>query len=182
MKRLVTSVAVLAALALAGTVFADEVMKFASVDLRKIAQESEKGKKGAEELKELAGQYQAKLDAKRKHLEKMKADLEKNGANLSAAKRNAKEKELQKKIVEFREFGQNAEQELAKKEKDLNTQVGTELEKVVREYGRANGYTAILHKEGIIYNNGNLMVKDLNEEILKIVNGAPPETAPKKQP
>ena len=182
MKRLVTSVVVLAALALAGTVFSDEGMKFASVDLRKIVQESEKGKKGAEELQEMAGKYQAKLNTQRKQLEKMKADLEKNGEKLSAAKRNAKVKELQNKIAEFQEFGQNAEQELAKKEKELSTQVGAELEKMIREYGRANGYTAILHKEGIIYNNGNLMVKDLSEDILKAFNSAPQETSPKKQP
>jgi outer membrane protein len=182
MKRLVTSLAVVTALACASTVFADEGMKIASVDFRKIVQESEKGKKGTEEMKEMAGQYQTKLNAKRKQLEKMKADLDKNGAKLTDAKRNAKVKELQKKIAEFQEFGQNAEQEMAKKEKDLSTQVGTELENVIREYGRANGYTAILHKEGIIYNNGNLIVKDLSEDILKSFNSAPKETTPKKQP
>jgi outer membrane protein len=182
MKRLVMSVAALATLALASTAFPDEGMKFASVDLRKIVQESEKGKKGTEELKEMAEKYQAKINTQRKQLEKMKADLEKNGAKLSASKRNAKMNELQTKVAEFQEFGLNAEQELAKKEKDLSTQVGMELEKLVREYGRTNGYTAILHKEGIIYNNGNLIVKDLSEDILKTFNSATQETTPKKQP
>ncbi len=180
MKRLVTSVVALAVFSLAGTAFSDTAVKLGSVELRKVAQESDKGKKAAETLKEMADKFQGQLDAKRKELEKMKADLEKNGAKLSAAKRSAKEKEMQKKIGEFREFGQNAEQDLAKKDKELSTPVGEELEKVVREYGRANGYTVIVHKDGVIYNSGDYGVKDLTDDILKIFNAPPQEMTPKK--
>ncbi len=180
MKRLVTSVVACAVISLAGSAFSDTGIKLGSVDLRKIAQESDKGKKAAATLKEMADKFQEKLDAKRKELEKMKVDLEKNGAKLTAAKRRAKEKEMQKKIGEFREFGQNAEQELTKKDKELSTQVGEELEKVVRDYGRANGYTVITHKEGVIYNSGDYGVKDLTDDILKFVAAPPQEAAPKK--
>ncbi len=180
MNRLVTLIAAFAVLTLTGTAFAETGIKLGSVDARKIAQESDKGKKAAAALKEMADKYQVKLDAKRKELEKMKADLEKNGAKMSATKLSAKEKEMQKKIGEFREFGLNAEQELAKKDKELSAQVTAELEKTVREYGRSNGYTAIVHKEGVIYNSGDYGVRDLTDDIQKIFDAPPQETAPKK--
>jgi outer membrane protein len=146
---------------------ADEV-KLGVVDLPKVVQASEAGKKGTAVLKELFEKYQVSLAAKEKELEKLKAALlDGKAKTLSAAKRSAREKELQKKFQEYQEFGKNAQQEVAKKEEELIKPIMDGLEKLVKDYGRANGYAAIAHKGGLVYNDSKYEVKDLSDEILK---------------
>ena len=147
-------------------------IKLGVVDLPKVVQESEAGKKGTAALKELFEKYKTSLGAKEKALEKLKATLEKNAQTLTPAKRSAKEKELQKKFQEYQEFGQKAQQDVAKKEEELIKPIMESLEKLVKDYGRANGYAAIAHKGGLVYNDSKYEVKDLSDEILKQFDAA----------
>jgi outer membrane protein len=153
------------------TLAADEV-KLGLVDFRKVAMESEAGKKAASELKELNEKYQAQLNARGKELEKLRKAYVEKAKGLSPAKQSAKEKELQGKFQEYREFGQKLEQEMAKKDKEVSDRVGEALEKVIKEYGKKNGYTVIVQKEGFIYSDGKHDVKDLTDEILKQFDAA----------
>jgi len=147
-------------------------IKLGAVDMPKVVQESEAGKKATAALKELFEKYKASLGAKEKTLEKLKTALEKNAQTLTPAKRNAKEKELQKKFQEYQEFGQKAQQDVAKKEQELIKPIMDSLEKLVQDYGRANGYAAIAHKGGLVFNDGKYEVKDLSDEILKQFDAA----------
>src|SRR5689334_9178147 len=113
-------------LSLAITASAADEVKLGSVDFRKVAQQSEAGKKATSGLKEIADKFQASLNAKGKELDKLKSTLE--DKKLPEAKRSAKEKELQKKFQEYRQFGENAERELMKKEEEFTKQIGEELE------------------------------------------------------
>ena len=159
-------------LSLAITAFAADEVKLGSVDFRKVAQQSEAGKKATSGLKEMADKFQSSLNAKGKELDKLKSDLEEKGKKLTEAKRSAKEKELQKKFQEYRQFGENAEREMLKKEEEFTKQIGEELEKIVKEYGRKNGYAAIARKDALIYNDAKYEVKELTDEILKLFDGA----------
>ena len=159
-------------LSLAITAFAADEVKLGSVDFRKVAQQSEAGKKATSSLKEMSEKFQSSLNTKGKELDKMKGALEEKGSKLSETKRNAKEKELQKKFQEYRQYGENAERELLKKEEGFTKQIGEELEKIVKEYGRNNGYAAIVRKDALIYNDAKYEVKDLTDEILKLFDGA----------
>jgi outer membrane protein len=154
-------------LSLSTAAFAENDVKLGVVDLPKVVQESDAGKKGAATLKKLIEKYQATLKVKGKELEKLNTALEEKGKNLSAEQRRAREKELQKKSQEYQEFGKNAQQEVARKEKDLLKPIMDKLEKLVNDYGRANGYTAIAHKGGLVYNNSKFDVKDITDEIQK---------------
>jgi len=147
-------------------------IKLGVVDMPKVVQGSEAGKKATAALKELFEKYKASLGAKGKALEKLKTALEKNVQTLTPAKRNAREKELQKKFQEYQEFGQKAQQDVAKKEEELIKPIMESLEKLVKDYGRANGYAAIAHKGGLVYNDSKYEVKDLSDEILKQFDAA----------
>ena len=159
-------------LSLAITAFAAEEVKLGSVDFRKVAQQSEAGKKATSGLKEIAEKYQATLNTKGKELDKLKSALEEKGSKLPEAKRSAKEKELQKKFQEYRQFGENAERELVKKEDEFTKQIGGDLEKIVKEYGQKNGFAVIVRKDALLYNDARYEVKDLTDDILKLFDGA----------
>jgi outer membrane protein len=157
-------------LSLATAAFAAEEVRLGSVDFRKVAQESEAGKKAAGLLKEMTEKYQRELNAKGNELEKMKKSLEGKAKNLSQAKLQAKEKELQKKFQEYQEFGRNAEIELQKKQAELTDQLGEKLLKLVKEYGSKNGYVAIIRQDNLMYTDAKHEPKDLTDDILKLVN------------
>ena len=159
-------------LSLAGAAFAADEVKLGSVDFRKVAQQSETGKKAASGLKEMTEKYQVALNTKGKELDKLKKALEEKGSKLTETKRDAKEKELQKKFLEYRQFGEKAEREMLKKEEELTKQLGEELEKVVKEFGQKNGYAAIVRKDALIYNDARYEVKDLTDEIVKLFDAA----------
>jgi outer membrane protein len=159
-------------LSLSTAAFAADEVKLGVVDLSKVVQESEAGKKGTAILKELFDKYQATLSAKEKELEKLKSALVEKGKFLSAEKRSAREKELQKKFMAYQEFGKKAQQEVAKKETELIKPIMDGLEKLVKDYGRANGYAEIAHKGGIVYSDSKYDVKDISDEILKLYDAA----------
>ena len=150
---------------------ADEV-KLAVVDLPKVLHESEVGKKGTAVLKELYDKYQAEISAKGKELERLQKALVEKGNSLSAAKRSAKEKDLKKKFQAYEAFGKNAEQEISKKQSELLNSIMDGLEKLVKDYGRTNGYAAIASKGSLIYNDSKYGIHDVTEEILKQFDAA----------
>ncbi len=150
-------------------------VKLGSVDFRKVAVESDAGKKAAALLKDMSEKYQTKLNVKAKELEKMKKSLETKAKSLSQAKLQAREKELQKKFQEYQEFGRSAEMELQKKQAELADQIGDKLLKLVKEYGSKNGYVAIIKKDNLVYTDAKYEPKDLTDEVLKLVNAADPK-------
>jgi len=145
-------------------------VKIGSVDLPQVAEKSEAGIKAMASLKEMYDKFQATMKTKEKELEKLKVALE--GKNLAAAKREAKEKQFQKKFGEYQQFGKSAQEEFGRKQADLSKQVKEELDRQIKDYGRDHGYAVILNKEGLVYNDSKFEVKDLTDEIIKIVTGA----------
>ena len=145
-------------------------VKIGSVDLPQVAEKSEAGIKAMASLKEMYDKFQATMKTKEKELEKLKVALE--GKNLAAAKREAKEKQFQKKFGEYQQFGKTAQQEFAQKQAELSKQIKENLDKLVKDYGRDQGFAVILNKEGLVYNDSRYEVKDLTDEIIKIINGA----------
>jgi outer membrane protein len=157
-------------LSLAIAAFAADEVKLGAVDFRKVGQQSEAGKKAASSMKEMKEKYQSAINAKGKELDALKKAYDEKGKKLPEAKRDAKEKELQRKFQEYRQYGENAEREMQKKDEEFTKQIVGELEKIVKEYGLKNGYAAIVSKDGLIYNDARYEVKDLTDEILKLFN------------
>jgi outer membrane protein len=145
-------------------------VKIGSVDLPLVAEKSEAGARAMATLKELYDKFQATVKAREKELEKLKTALQ--GKNLTPANREAKEKQFQKKFGEYQKFGKNAQQEFAQKQAELSKQVKDDLDRQIKDYGRDQGYALILNKEGLVYNDNRFEVKDLTDELIKIINGA----------
>jgi outer membrane protein len=144
-------------------------VKIGSVDLPQVAEKSEAGAKAMATLKEMYDKFQATVKKREQELDKLKTALQ--GKNLTPANREAKEKQFQKKFGEYQKFGKSAQQEFAQKQADLSKQVKDDLDRQIKDYGRDHGYAVILNKEGLVYNDSRFEVKDLTDEIIKIING-----------
>src|SRR4030043_1856925 len=105
------------------TSHAADVVKFGSIDVQKVLNESETGKKAKLDLEVLIKSKQSTIDEKGKTIEKLKADIEKQASVLSADARKNKEEELEKSVREYQRLVQDSQAEIKKKEAELTDSI-----------------------------------------------------------
>jgi outer membrane protein len=114
--------------------------------------------------------FQDEINVKQEDLKKLKDELEKQGMLLSDSARAAKEKDYQNKLKEFQRFTKDAQDELQGKDEEFTRKILEGMEKVIKEYGRQNGYTFIYVKdERMLFADEKV---DLTDEVLKQFNAA----------
>jgi outer membrane protein len=145
-------------------------VKIGYVDMPTIAKDSVPGKAAYAEMKTKSEKIKERIEAKQKDLEKQKAAIEAKLATLSPKERNVKAKEFQKKLEDFQKYVQKAQKDLQTRENELLGNLFKSIEKVVGEYGKAHGYAEVADKKGILFVGDNVEVKDLTEEVIKLVN------------
>lgn len=146
-------------------------VKIGYVDMQRALNNSESGKEAKEQLAARLKKYQDEINGKQEELKKLKDELEKQGMLLSETARASKEKDYQQRLKEFQRFTKDAQDELQAKDEEFTRKILEEMEKVIKEYGRTNGYAFIFAK------NDSMMLyvdekSDVTEEVLKRFNTA----------
>ncbi len=147
-----------------------QTLRIGYLDITRIGNESSPGKAAQGRLKAKAEKYQSQIAAKQKQLEKQKAAIEAKLPSMLPEQRAAKAREFEKKVEEYRKFVQNAEKEMKPLEEELTRSLVGMIEKVASDYGKANGYAAIVVKKELLYQGSVVAVQDVTEDILKLVN------------
>jgi outer membrane protein len=152
----------------AGNAYADDI-KVGVVDLMKVLNESDAGKKAKTELEAAIKAKQTVIDEKGKEIEKMKGDIEKQSSVLSAEARKQKQDELEKMIREYQRTVSDSQNEVKKRESELTNGILREIRATVEKMGKDDGYTMIIENaEGIIlYSKKDL---DLTDAVIKKYN------------
>ena len=140
--------------------YAADAQKLAVVDIQKILNDSEAGKKAKVDLETLIKSKQAHIDEQGNAIEKMKIDIEKQASVLSADARKAKEDEMEKKIREYRRLVQDSQAELKKKEGELTEAILREINEMVNKIGETEGYSVILEKGTVVYSDKRMDITD----------------------
>jgi outer membrane protein len=167
MKRIIAATVVTLSL-MAVSAFGAEGGKLGFIDMQKALNLSESGKEAKEQLAAKVKKYQDEINVKQEELKKLKDDLEKQSVLLSDSARSAKEKDYQQKLKEFQRFTKDAQDELQAKDEEFTKRIIEELERVIQDYGRKNGYAIIFVKnESMIFADDKA---DLTEDVLKIFN------------
>lgn len=142
------------------------------VDITRIAAESEQGKALKVLLTARKDKLQAKIDVKKKQLEKLKVSIEAKVAKMSPQQREAKSKEFQKKVEEFQKFARASEEEFfALQDKETRTLFGA-IEQVAVAHGKANNFAAIAVKKELLYVGSSVATEDVTDSLIKELNQA----------
>ena len=89
---------------------------------------------------------------------------------LSESARASKEKDYQQRLKEFQRFTKDAQDELQGKDEEYTRKILESMEKVIKDFGRKNGYTFIFVKnEGLLFADDKA---DVTEEVLKLLNAS----------
>ncbi|NMC73950.1 MAG: OmpH family outer membrane protein [Geobacteraceae bacterium] len=147
----------------------EQAVKIGYVDMAKIASDSAPGKAVQKEIKARTDKYQSQIKTKEKQLEKLKKTIEAQAATLSPQQREAKAKEFQKNIDEYRKLVIKADKDVSTLQEKLLGELYTSVEKAAGDYGKTNGFAAVVMKKELLYSAETAEVKDLTAEIIKLV-------------
>jgi outer membrane protein len=156
------------AIAMASVAYA-ETVKVGIVDLFRSINESDSGKKAKSDLESLIKSKQSSVEEKGKALEKLKTDLEKQAAIISADAKKVKIEEIERLERDFQRLVADAQAELKKKEGELTGAIIKELREIINKTAQEEGYTLILERaEGLVlYANKTI---DITDKIIKKYN------------
>lgn len=137
--------------------------KVATMDLSKIFDNYQKTKEFDKVLEESFAGYQKELKAKADKL----TEAENKLALLKDAERAKMQKEVEQQRTEAIAFDQAKRTDLTKQRDEKIREILLEIEKVVSDYAKKEGYDLILNDRVLVYGNPNL---DITEPVLKLLN------------
>ncbi len=150
--------------------------KIGVIDLQRIVDESEAGKKASADLNILAKSKQSLIEEKGKTIERLKSDLEKQLSVLSEETKKSKNEELEKLWREYQRLLQDSDAELRKKDTELKKMIIREIFEIAEKFGVEEGYTLVVDKGFILYSNKDV---DITDKVIKKYNDS--KSSSKKQ-
>lgn len=164
MRRLLIVICVsISLVSVATRLFAQEAGKIAVVDLSRAFDEYQKTKDFDKTLEKRGDVKQQQREDLVKDIRKMRDELE----LMNESARGEKEKDIEAKIQQLQQFDQEAKTDLVKERDDMVRDILTEMNEVIKEYGKANSYSIILNDRVLLYGEKSL---DVTDDIIKILN------------
>lgn len=130
--------------------------KTATLNVAEILNAMPEKKKADEQLEAFAKTKGADLEKQEKALQAEIEAYQKEAGKLTEAQRGAKEQELQKKVQNFQQLQQVAQQDLAKRQADAYAPIEKKINDTVEKIAKANGWDFIFDSNtvGLIYRGG----------------------------
>jgi outer membrane protein len=146
---------------------AADALRLATVDIQQVIMESKAGKQAKGKVEAERDLKQKELSAREEEITKLQRDFEKQASILSEAARKEKQEAIDKKVRDLRRIYDDSGRDLQKKEGELIRDLLKDITVVIRDYGKAKGYTLILEKgqAGILYSTDQI---DLTKEIIPL--------------
>jgi outer membrane protein len=167
-------------LALGSFAFAAEKVKIGVVNLQRVVNESEAGKKATSQLEAVIKERQAKIDEKQVEFEKLQKEMEQKATVLSEDAMKKRKEEIQKKERDLKRLISDSNAELQKLQREKQLGIQKELDALITKIGKDNGYTIILPNEVVLYYDDamdmtDLVIKDYDETAKAAGEKAPAE-------
>ncbi|MDR3580171.1 MAG: OmpH family outer membrane protein [Oryzomonas sp.] len=155
---------------------AHQTIRIGFVDTQRIVKETVRGKAIDAKLKGMKDRLQARIDTKRKPLDKLRASFGAKLATLPPEQREAKakefQKELQKKAEEFQKFGKQLEEDFYTTQEKETKGLYDATEQAAVAYGKANGFAVIVVKKELLYAGDHIDAQDVTDAIIKAMDEA----------
>ena len=141
---------------------AAQAVKVGVVDMQKFQKNSKAFQKASVSVKKKFDDMQQKLNAERDALSKLDEEFKKQSMMLSLDAQEDKKRDFEKKQRQFKFMYDEYSQEMKETEMEAIKKVMKELEKVVEEMGKKEGYTIILERRtlGLLYFNNTIDLTD----------------------
>ena len=139
-------------------------IKIGYVNLAKVFDSYERTKSSEAALEKQGKQKDAELQARLNELKKLREGLE----LLNDQAREAKAHEIEQKADDLQRFKTATLRELGRERQKLADSIFTDIQGVIDDYAKANGFSLILQKDKVVLYGEP--VYDVTDEILKALN------------
>ena len=148
---------------------AADVAKIGVIDFMKILESSNAGKAGQAEIKKQADKMKADLEKKGAEIEELKKKIEKDAMVGNKEMREEKEREVQIKYLDFKNLEKKYSTELQKVQTDSLLRIQKEVQTIADEIGRKEGYLLLIEKReaGVFYAPASV---DITEKLIQQYN------------
>ena len=144
MKRNIYLITIITLFIFLWSVSALAVDKIGFINLQEIMQDSNAGKKAAEDFKKFYEKETQEIKAAEKELKKMKEELEKQGSIMTQSSRNEKEAAYQKKMRDYQLLVNDTNDELKKRDQEMTQKLMPGIIKIVRSIAEKEKYTLVI--------------------------------------
>lgn len=136
------------------------------VDIQRVLARSAAGVAARDQLEKEKGAMQRDMDAKRQELEKLRDELDKKGALMTADSRRDKQDVFERKRRDAARLADDFQKELEKKEQGLVQRVLKDISGVVERFGKERGYHLIVEQRGaaVLYASTDA---DLTDDVIR---------------
>ena len=140
--------------------------KIGYIDVQRVLARSAAGVAAREQLEKERAAIQKDMDGRRQELEKLRDEIEKKGALLTADARREKQEQFERKRRDAARAADDYQKELEKKEGQLLQRVLQEMGGVIEKVGKEKNYYMIVEKRnaGVLYASTDA---DLTDEIIR---------------
>jgi|GEM_PF-639474 len=155
-------------LGLQGVAFAEDI-KIGVVNLQKVLEKSEPGKKALEQLEGEYENMKAELDTRKQALDKMRSQIQQQSLALKQEAKSEKREKFNKKLQNFQSLYQRYQRKIRKKEQELKQPIIKKIVDIIDNFGKNNDFTIIMDKQnsGVVFNKKSL---EITEKILSRLN------------
>lgn len=149
-----------------GAALAQNAARVGYVDVDAVLTRSVAGVALRDQLQKEMAAMQKDMDGKIAEVQKLRDEMEKKGALLSAEARKEKQETLERKVRDLQRLKDDYERDLTKKEQELGRRILIDISAVVERVGKQKGYLIIVEKRSaaVIYGSPEA---DLTDEIIK---------------
>ncbi len=139
-----------------------ESIKIGYVDLQKVIGNSQAGKSAKSSFENEFKSKRDIIEQKARALEKMKQDFIKNSTVMNETTRKQKAEQIEKQEKDLGRTREDFREELQKKDLQLTQKIVKDIDGIMKEIGKEEGYSIILERteSGIIFANPKIDITD----------------------
>lgn len=120
------------------------VDKIGFINLQEIMQNSNAGKKAADDFKKYYDKETQEIKTAEKELKKMKDELDKQGSIMTQSSQKEKESAYQKKLRDYQLLVNDTNEELKKRDQEMTQKLMPGIMKIVRTIAEKEKYTLVI--------------------------------------
>jgi len=123
---------------------AENANKIGFINLRQIMQDSNTGKKDAENFKKIYDKKSEEIKSMENEIKTMKDELEKQSSIMTQSSRAEKESAYQKKLRDYQLLVNDTNEELKKRDQEMTEKMMPEIIKIVSALAEKEKYTLVI--------------------------------------
>jgi outer membrane protein len=149
---------------------ADPGFKMGVIDPQAVLEKSQSGKRALAGLKEYAGAKQKVLAGDEEELKALEKSIKDQEGTLSEVARKEKQGQFRAKLADYQKKGQEFQQELAQKQKDLVDEYMKKIQAATKSVAEKAGYSIVVDKGSdttlkiVIFNKDTI---DITDQVIK---------------